>query len=150
MNRPAIALKPLPSADRAEGVMSALASYIARSRLKPGDRLPAERALMEGLAVGRSTVREVIRQLQALGIVESRRGSGTYLLRSVGYSKEMDPNSASPNAAAPLPFRRMTRYPYSAPERYPDTQRHRDYQERWNTRVVGRPVPPLELSTRAR
>jgi GntR family transcriptional regulator, transcriptional repressor for pyruvate dehydrogenase complex len=38
---------------------------------------------MKALAVGRSTVREVIRQLQALGIVESRRGSGTYLLRSV-------------------------------------------------------------------
>jgi GntR family transcriptional repressor for pyruvate dehydrogenase complex len=83
MNKPTIALKPLPSADRAEGVMSALAGYIARARLKPGQRLPAERELMEALAVGRSTVREVIRQLQALGIVESRRGSGTYLLRSV-------------------------------------------------------------------
>jgi GntR family transcriptional repressor for pyruvate dehydrogenase complex len=83
MNRPAITLKPLPNADRAESVMSALAGYIARSRLKPGQRLPAERELMEALAVGRSTVREVIRQLQALGIVESRRGSGTYLLRSV-------------------------------------------------------------------
>ncbi|NJM93137.1 MAG: GntR family transcriptional regulator, partial [Rhodospirillaceae bacterium] len=46
MNRPAIALKPLPNADRAESVMSALAGYIARSRLKPGDRLPAERELM--------------------------------------------------------------------------------------------------------
>jgi GntR family transcriptional regulator, transcriptional repressor for pyruvate dehydrogenase complex len=83
MNKPVVALRPLPASDRAESVMSALAGYIARSRLKPGDRLPAERALMEALAVGRSTVREVIRQLQALGIVESRRGSGTYLLRSV-------------------------------------------------------------------
>jgi GntR family transcriptional regulator, transcriptional repressor for pyruvate dehydrogenase complex len=83
MNKPTLALKPLPTSDRAESVMSALAGYIARARLKPGDRLPAERELMVGLAVGRSTVREVIRQLQALGIVESRRGSGTYLLRSV-------------------------------------------------------------------
>jgi len=63
--------------------MRAVADFIARSGLKPGDRLPAEREFMEGLAVGRSTVREVIRQLQALGIVESRKGSGTYLLRSV-------------------------------------------------------------------
>ncbi|HVM86266.1 MAG TPA: FadR/GntR family transcriptional regulator, partial [Candidatus Binatia bacterium] len=70
-------------ADRAESVMNAMADFIARSGLKPGDRLPAEREFMEGLAVGRSTVREVIRQLQALGIVESRKGSGTYLLRSV-------------------------------------------------------------------
>ena len=83
MNKPALSLKPLPTADRAESVMSALAAYIARARLKPGERLPAERELMEALAVGRSTVREVIRQLQALGIVESRRGSGTYLRRSV-------------------------------------------------------------------
>jgi len=83
MNKPAITLRPLPTSDRAESVMSALAGYIARSRLKPGERLPAERELMEAMAVGRSTVREVIRQLQALGIVESRRGSGTYLLRSV-------------------------------------------------------------------
>ena len=76
-------LRPLPKADRAESVMNAMADFIARSGLKPGDRLPAEREFMEGLAVGRSTVREVIRQLQALGIVESRKGSGTYLLRSV-------------------------------------------------------------------
>ena len=77
------ALKPLPKADRAQSVMTAVADFIARSGLKPGERLPAEREFMEGLAVGRSTVREVIRQLQALGIVESRKGSGTYLLRSV-------------------------------------------------------------------
>lgn len=37
---------------------------------------------MQTLAVGRSTVREVIRKLQALGVVESRKGSGTYLLRA--------------------------------------------------------------------
>jgi DNA-binding FadR family transcriptional regulator len=76
-------LQPLPKSDRAQSVMAAVAGYIARTGLKPGDRLPAERAFMEGLQVGRSTVREVIRQLQALGIVESRKGSGTYLLRAV-------------------------------------------------------------------
>jgi hypothetical protein len=70
----------------------------------------------------------------------------TFLLHSVGYSKEMDPHSASPDQAWPLPFRTMTRYPYTAPERYPDTPAHRAYQERWNTRVVGRTLPPLELA----
>jgi hypothetical protein len=70
----------------------------------------------------------------------------TFLLHSVGYSKEMDPHSASPDVAWPLPFRTMTRYPYSAPERYPDTPAHRAYLERWNTRVVGRTLPPIELS----
>jgi hypothetical protein len=73
----------------------------------------------------------------------------TFLLHSIGYSKEMDPHSASPDQAAPLPFRTMTRYPYAAPERYPDTPAHRAYVERWNTRVVGRTLPPLELAVDA-
>jgi hypothetical protein len=73
----------------------------------------------------------------------------TFLLHSVGYSKEMDPHSASPDVASPMPFRSMTRYPYRAPERYPDTPAHRDYLERWNTRAVGRTLPPLELAAEA-
>ncbi|HWJ57976.1 MAG TPA: hypothetical protein VNR90_17160, partial [Vicinamibacterales bacterium] len=72
----------------------------------------------------------------------------TFLLHSIGYSKEMDPHSASPDEAWPLPFRTMTRYPYAAPERYPDTPAHRAYLERWNTRVIGRTLPPLELAVR--
>jgi tetratricopeptide (TPR) repeat protein len=72
----------------------------------------------------------------------------TFLLHSVGYSKEMDPHSASPDEASPLPFRTMTHYPYAPPERYPDTAAHRAYLERWNTRVVGRTLPPLELAVR--
>ncbi len=74
-------LAPLPPADRTAAVTRALAGFIAGSALRPGDRLPTERALMRSLAVGRSTVREVMRQFQARGIVESRKGSGTFLLR---------------------------------------------------------------------
>ncbi|OHV81383.1 FadR/GntR family transcriptional regulator [Ensifer sp. LCM 4579] len=76
-------LLPLPPVDRAQQVIAALADYIQQSGLKPGDRLPAERELMAALAVGRSTVREVISHFQALGVVESRKGSGTYLLRAI-------------------------------------------------------------------
>jgi GntR family transcriptional repressor for pyruvate dehydrogenase complex len=63
--------------------MRAIAAHIADARLRPGSRLPTERQLMGSLGVGRSTVREVIRKLQALGVVESRKGSGTYLMRAV-------------------------------------------------------------------
>lgn len=76
-------LSPLPATDRVRAVANALADYVARAGLRPGDRLPAERELMSALAVGRSTIREVIRQYQALGIMEARKGSGTYLLRPV-------------------------------------------------------------------
>jgi len=67
----------------------------------------------------------------------------TFLLEADGYSKEMDINSASPDAVAPLPFHAMRAYPYRAPEHYPDTPDHQRYQAEYNTRIVGRSVPPL-------
>jgi hypothetical protein len=67
----------------------------------------------------------------------------TFLLYSDGFSKEMDINSASPDQVMPLPFHGMTRYPYLAPEHYPDTPAHRRYQSRYNTRVVGPSLPPM-------
>jgi hypothetical protein len=68
----------------------------------------------------------------------------TFLLFAVGYSKEMDISSASPDQAWPLPFKGMTQYPYAWPEAYPATPEHRDYVQRYNTRVVGRLIPTLE------
>ncbi|HZH32819.1 MAG TPA: FG-GAP-like repeat-containing protein [Pyrinomonadaceae bacterium] len=67
----------------------------------------------------------------------------TFLLYTDGYSKEMDINSASPEQVAPLPFRRMSEYPYKWPEAYPQTPAHLDYLERYNTRIVSAPLPQL-------
>jgi tetratricopeptide (TPR) repeat protein len=67
----------------------------------------------------------------------------TFLLAADGFSKEMDINSASPDALAPLPFHGMTRYPYRAPERYPSTPAHRRYLDAYNTRIVAAPLPRL-------
>ncbi|KQV70139.1 FadR/GntR family transcriptional regulator [Rhizobium sp. Root1220] len=80
-DRPVI--RPLPALDRARQVTDALADYVEDARLQAGDRLPAERALMAALMVGRSTIREAIRHFQALGVIETRKGSGTYLLKPV-------------------------------------------------------------------
>nr|WP_245280268.1 FadR/GntR family transcriptional regulator [Pseudorhizobium pelagicum] len=76
-------ISPLPSTSRVRQVTDALVDHITSARLKSGDRLPAERELMEALAVGRSTIREVLRHFQALGVIETRKGSGNYLLKSV-------------------------------------------------------------------
>lgn len=67
----------------------------------------------------------------------------TFLLYADGFSKEMNPNSASPHDLAPLPFHSMSRYPYNAPEHYPDDAAHRAYQEKYNTRTVAAPLPTL-------
>jgi len=68
----------------------------------------------------------------------------TFLLYTDGYSKEMDINSASPEEVAPLPFHRMREYPYRWPETFPQSKAHLDYLERYNTRVVGAPLPRIE------
>jgi Flp pilus assembly protein TadD len=68
----------------------------------------------------------------------------TFLLYADGFSKEMNLNSASPDELLPLPFHGMTRYPYASPEQYPSTPAHREYLERYNTRVVPRSVPSID------
>ncbi|WP_088006632.1 FadR/GntR family transcriptional regulator [Indiicoccus explosivorum] len=50
-----------------------------RQNIQPGDRLPSERELAETLQVGRSTIREALRSLELLGLIETRRGEGTFL-----------------------------------------------------------------------
>ncbi|MEO8520906.1 MAG: FG-GAP-like repeat-containing protein [Acidobacteriota bacterium] len=71
----------------------------------------------------------------------------TFLLYADGYSKEMDINSASPHQTDPMPFHRMTQYPYGPSERYPDTAAYKDYLARYNTRIVHSPLPPLDRAT---
>jgi Flp pilus assembly protein TadD len=72
----------------------------------------------------------------------------SFLLYAHGYSKEMNPRSASPDTVGPLPFRKMTKYPYGPEEHYPDTKPYRDYLQQYNTRVVMRALPSVETSTR--
>lgn len=83
MEHPITGLSSLPPLDRAGDVVRSISEFIAGAGLEPGDRLPTERQLMQTLAVGRSTIREAQRKLQSLGVLETRRGSGTYLLRKL-------------------------------------------------------------------
>lgn len=46
-------------------------------KLKPGDKLPSERELAELLQVSRSSIRDAIRGLELMGLVEPRQGAGT-------------------------------------------------------------------------
>lgn len=52
---------------------------IASGELAPGQRFPAEAQLCERLEVSRGSLREAVRMLGALGVIESRHGSGTYV-----------------------------------------------------------------------
>ncbi len=58
-----------------------LLDYLLSGRVQPGDRLPPERKLAEALGVGRSVVREALKSLTLLGLLEVRLGDGTYVKR---------------------------------------------------------------------
>ncbi len=62
-----------------EGVLEQIKSYIEANKVKPGDKLPSERELSERLKVGRSSIREALRAMELLGLIETRRGEGTYM-----------------------------------------------------------------------
>jgi GntR family transcriptional repressor for pyruvate dehydrogenase complex len=54
-------------------------SMIVSGELKPGDRLPPEKELAERLGLSRSSLREAIKALDVIRIVDVRRGDGTYI-----------------------------------------------------------------------
>ncbi len=65
--------------------------------LSPGDRLPTVREVVVSCVVNANTVSKAYRELEAAGLVESRRGSGTFVKATLG--------SADPQAVAKLRVR---------------------------------------------
>jgi len=60
-------------------IVKQLKQLIVDENVSVGGKLPSERELAERLQVGRSTVREALRSLELLGLIETRRGEGTFL-----------------------------------------------------------------------
>lgn len=64
-------------------VLQYIKQLIISGNLNVGDKLPTERYLSETLSLSRNTVRDAIRIMGSMGIVESRQGSGNYLSNKV-------------------------------------------------------------------
>ena len=60
-----------------EQVRAQLAGFIATGHLLPGDRLPTVRALAADLGLAANTVARAFKELEAAGLVETRRRAGT-------------------------------------------------------------------------
>jgi len=60
-------------------IVHQLRQLIKHEGIQPGEKLPSERVLSERLNVGRSSVREALRSLELLGLIETRHGGGTFL-----------------------------------------------------------------------
>ena len=76
-----------------EDIVETFKQAIIRGELQPGQRLPSEAELSQQLGVGRGTVREAMKMLEALGVVNIQRGDGTYLV-----------DEPSPTLLSPLVF----------------------------------------------
>ncbi|MFC9786845.1 FadR/GntR family transcriptional regulator [Rhodococcus sp. NPDC127528] len=59
-----------------EQVLSRLEQMLVSGEVRPGQRLPGERVLAGDLGVGRSSVREALRVMEALGLLKAQTGSG--------------------------------------------------------------------------
>jgi GntR family transcriptional regulator, transcriptional repressor for pyruvate dehydrogenase complex len=71
-------------------IVDQIRELIAAGRIKPGDRLPPERELAELFKASRNSVRDAIRVLEQMGLIESRQGDGTYV-RSVSAEDLAEP-----------------------------------------------------------
>ncbi len=95
--------KTLSRINLATAVREYLTEFIIDNDLGPGDPLPPETQLAQELGIGRSSVREAVKALQALGVVEARQGDGLYvreynldpILETLTYRLRWDPTTLS-------------------------------------------------------
>lgn len=117
----ATSTKPDFEVVRRNKVYEEVAKQIERlilKKLKPGDKLPAERELADMLRVSRGSIRDAIRGLELLGLVEPRQGTGT-IVRDPGAEAGATPFAAAlkrrkESVAEFLDFRKMLEPPLAA------------------------------------
>ncbi len=81
---------PIKSTRIYEEIVRQVKALIAERRLKSGDQLPPERDLAEQFKVSRTSVREALRTLESLGLIEIRPGEGTFV-REVSVESLIEP-----------------------------------------------------------
>src|SRR5262252_7630586 len=74
-----LAFTRVPRLSLSDHIVEQIAELIARGALKPGDRIPSEKQLCEKFGVGRTSVREALRSLSVMGVLQSHMGDGTFV-----------------------------------------------------------------------
>jgi GntR family transcriptional regulator, transcriptional repressor for pyruvate dehydrogenase complex len=86
-------LKPIKVKRVSDQAYEQIRDLIFRGQLKPGEQIMPERDLARALGVSRPTVREAIKQLVTVGLLEHRQGQGTFV-RSISDQRELNPLAA--------------------------------------------------------
>ena len=88
-----IHLKPIKAKRVSDQAYEQIRDLIFRGQLKPGDQIMPERELAQALGVSRPTVREAIKKLVTMGLLEHRQGQGTFV-SSTDAQREHNPLAA--------------------------------------------------------
>lgn len=72
-------MRPVVRTSLSDEIITQILDLIKRNVLAPGDRLPPERELCKRFGVGRSSLREALRSLSVMGILDGRVGEGTFV-----------------------------------------------------------------------
>ena len=75
-------VEPIKREPLATEIARRLVDYVLSGGVEPGERMPSERQLAQAFGVGRSAMREALKALTLLGLVEVRHGDGTYLRKA--------------------------------------------------------------------
>ena len=75
-------VEPIKREPLATEIARRLVDFLLEGGVEPGNRMPSERQLAEAFGVGRGAMREALKALTLLGLVEVRQGDGTYLKKA--------------------------------------------------------------------
>jgi len=75
-------MKPLKRMNLKDVVIEKLHKYIAENQLKPGDRFLNEKEIIELVGVSRTVVREALKALEAVGVLQIKPGNGIFVHES--------------------------------------------------------------------
>jgi GntR family transcriptional repressor for pyruvate dehydrogenase complex len=78
-------LKPVTRQTLGQQVATQLATMVTSGKWRPGERLPPEMELCKILHIGRSTLREALKSLAFVGMVQMRHGEGTFVGRETNH-----------------------------------------------------------------
>ncbi|AZV57111.1 FadR family transcriptional regulator [Clostridium sp. AWRP] len=73
---------PIKNTKVYEHVIVQIENMIMDGTLKRGDKLPSERELVDNFKVSRTSIREALRALQVIGLIDSRQGEGNFIKQS--------------------------------------------------------------------
>jgi GntR family transcriptional regulator, transcriptional repressor for pyruvate dehydrogenase complex len=72
-------IKPITTKRIYQEIIGSFVDFIANEEIKVGDKLPSERELSERFKVSRPSVREALRVMQTVGLIDIRAGGGAYM-----------------------------------------------------------------------